>query len=198
MMIRIAAIATMTLLPVLACAATTPDPKQDEKAATELRLRADKGDGDAALRLGNLLTRGKVPSAKYGNAVDWYKKGCSLDSLSACHNAGTAYSEGLYGVAINYSEAATYFQKAAEHAFLPSMFNLVILYADVRIASLDNREGLKWLLVAQRAAAQCPDNPVCKSVIEDRKGYRVLLEARLTPTEQRETRQLADDWQPAR
>lgn len=196
MMIKITGIATLTLLPVLAWAAAAPDPKLDEKAATELRQRADKGDGDAALRLGNLLTREKVTRAKYGNAVDWYKKGCALGNLSACHNAGTAYSQGFYGVAINYSEAALYFQQAAERAFLPSMFNLVILYADARIASLDNREGLKWLLVAQRAAAQCPDNPVCRSVIEDRKGYRALLEARLTPAEQRETRQMADAWHP--
>lgn len=195
-MISIMAIAV--LLPAFAGAATPPDPAQDRKTANELRTRAGQGDGDAALRLGNLLARNRVPAGHYGNAVDWYKKGCLQGNLSACHNTGVSYARGRNGVARNDAEAAGYYLRSAQRAFLPSMFSLAILHAEARIVSLDNREGLKWMLVAQRAAAQCPDTPLCQSVLEDRQGYRARLEATLSPEERREARRLANDWQPVR
>lgn len=195
-MIKTMTITVLTLLSALASAAAAPDPKLDAKTAAELRQRVDTGDGDAALRLGNLLARGRIPAEKYGKAVDWYKKGCALRSVSACHNAGVSYHFGRNGAKPSHNEAANYYLQGADRAFLYSMFNLAMLHAEGRITTLDNGEGLKWLLVAQRAAAQCPDNPVCKSVLEDRKGYRAILEPRLTPEEQRKARQQADAWQP--
>ena len=100
-------IATL-LLPILAFAATPPGPEQDEKTASGLRQQANKGDGNAALQLGNLLARNKVSTAKYGNPVDWYKKGCALGNLSACHNMGASYEYGRNGVKLDYTEAANY------------------------------------------------------------------------------------------
>lgn len=184
------------LLSAIAFAATPPD--GDEKAALELRRQAGKGDGNAALRLGNLLARNRVSAATYGKPVDWYKKGCAFGNLSACHNTGASYEYGRNGVKTDYTEAANYYLKSAERAFLPSLLNLAILHAEGRVTALDHRDGLKWMLVAQRAAAQCPDTPMCKLVLEDRKGYRARLEAPLSPDERREARQLADNWQPVR
>ena len=197
-LLRGAVAALFAMLPAQTPAAAPAGPKQDDKSAAELRQRADRGDGDAALSLGNLLVQGKASTARYGNPVDWYKKGCAADSISACHNAGLSYHRGRNGAKTDYTEAANYYLLAADRAFLYSMFNLAMLYADGRITSLDNREGLKWLLVAQRAAAQCPDRLMCKSVLEDKRGYRVRLEAPLSADERREARQLADNWQPLR
>jgi TPR repeat protein len=179
-------------------AAAPHDPAQDEKIALELRQQVDRGNGDAALRLGNLLARKRVSAAKYGKAPNWYKKGCALDDLSACHNLGVSYEHGRNGVANNYAEAAYNYLKSAERAFLPSMLNLARLHADSKVIPLDNRDGLKWMLIAQKAAVQCAGHRLCDSVLNDEKGYRARLEARLSPTEQQETRQLADAWQPAR
>ncbi len=194
------AIATIAcaLLPLTAPAAAPGNPKQDENAALAYRQRAEKGDADAALQLGNLLARGRVSATRYGDSITWYKKGCTLGSVSACHNAGASYHEGRNGVTVNYAEAANYYLQAADRAFLPSMYNLVVLYAESRITSIDNREGLKWLLVAQRAAAQCPAAPVCKLILEDRAGYRTRLDARLSAEERREAQELAETWQPKR
>jgi len=130
--------------------------------------------------------------------VDWYKKGCTLGDISACHNTGVSYEHGRNGVKPDNAEAANYYLKSAERAFLPSLLNLAILHADGRVTSLDNRDGLKWMLVAQKAAAQCPDKLMCKSVLDDREGYRSRLEAPLSASEQREARQMADIWQPLR
>ncbi len=188
----------MLLLPILVFAAAPTDPGSHEKAAAELHRQAGKGDGNAALQLGNLLARNKVPAATYGNPADWYKKGCALGDLSACHNMGASYEHGRNGVKLDYTEAANYYLKSAERAFLPSLFNLAILHANGRVTALDNRDGLKWMLVAQQAAAQCPDIPICKLVLEDRRGYRAHLEASLSADERREARQLAEAWQPVR
>ena len=188
----------LSVLSLPATAAEAVDPRQDEKNAVELRQQADKGNADAALRLGNLLARDRVPAVQYGNAVDWYKKGCALNNLSACHNVGVSYEYGRNGVKLNNTEAANYYLQSAERAFLPSLLNLAILHADGRVTALDNRDGLKWMLIAQKAATQCPDAPVCKLVLEDPKGYRKRLEASLNANERREARQLAEQWQPVR
>lgn len=194
---RFALAAAWMVLSVAATAATPPaDPKQDEKRAAELRLKADKGDGDAALQIGYMLALGRIPAPRYGTPISWFKKGCTLRSLSACHNAGVSYQSGHNGASQDYSEAAAYFLQAAERAFLPSMYNLAVLAAESKINSLDNREGLKWMLVAQKSAVQCPDNPSCKIVTEDRNGYRIKLEDRLSAKERREAYQLAQDWRP--
>lgn len=188
---------TGLLLCTSAIAATPPaDPKRDEQRAAELRLRADKGDGDAALQIGYLLALGRIPAPRYGTPILWFKKGCAARSLAACHNAGVSYESGNNGASQDYSEAAAYFLQAAERAFLPSMYNLAVLTAESRISSLDNREGLKWMLVAQKSAVQCPENPSCRIVTEDKKGYRVKLEDRLSAKERREAYQLAQDWRP--
>ena len=192
------AIPFFVLLCAQALAAAPSDPKLIEKNAKELRQQADKGNGDAALQLGNLLARNKIPAGQYGNAADWYKKGCVLNNLSACHNAGVSYEYGRNGVKLNNTEAANYYLKSAERAFLPSLLNLAILHADGRVTSLDNRDGLKWILIAQKAARQCPDAAICKLVLEDPKGYRARLEAPLSADERREARHLAERWQPVR
>lgn len=196
LLLRGVAAALFAILSVAASAAEAIDPKQDEKTAAELRLQADKGNGDAALRIGNLLARERISKAKYGNAVDWYKKGCALNNLSACHNTGLSYGYGRHGVKIDSTEAANYYLKSAERAFMPSLLNLAILHAEGRVSSLDNRDGLKWMLIAQKAAKQCTEMAICKLALEDPRGYRARLEAPLSAAERREARQLAERWQP--
>lgn len=190
--------AALLLLPGLAMGAAAPDAVTDENAAKALRLLAEKGDGDAALRLGNLLARERIPAARYGKAIDWYRKGCVLGDLPACHNAGVSYQHGRNGVQRNDNEAAQYYLQAADGAFINSIVNLVGLYAGERISGLDHRDGLKWQYVAERAAAQCPEKPLCRSVLEDRRGHRAKLESRLSAGDRREARRLAGEWRPAK
>lgn len=192
------AVAALALLPATGWSATTADAAQAEKAATAYRKSAEQGNANAALQLGNLLHKGQVATTKFGDAADWYKTACTLDELSACHNVGVAYENGRNGVKRDYAEAAAYYLLAAERAFLPSQFNLAALHANSHVTSLDNREGLKWLLVAQKSARQCADKPVCQFILADQPGHRARLEARLSASEQREARQLADAWQPVR
>lgn len=179
-----------------ALAAAPPNPKQDEKSALTYRDQANKGNANAALQLGNLLFHGRVPVTRFGQPAEWYRKGCDLGSLSACHNAGYSYESGTSGVTRDAVEAANYYLKAAERAFLPSMANLGALYANGHIQSADNIEGYKWLLIARLAANQCATLPICKAVIEDRHGHREKMQSRLSASEQRAAERLAMDWKP--
>ncbi len=194
-MLKAIAIITLALLPALSPAASAPNPRQDEKSANTLRQRAEKGDGNAALQLGNLLTQDRVPAAKFGNAADWYRRGCTLGDLSACHNTGYSYEAGKNGVARDVLEAAAYYLKAAERAFLPSMINLGAIYVNGMIIA-DDVEGYKWLLIARLAANQCAGTPLCQSVIEDRNGHRAKMKSRLSASEQRRAEKMAMDWKP--
>jgi TPR repeat protein len=172
------------------------DPQQDEKTAAELRRQYERGDGNAAGRLGNLLDQKRISAQRYGNALDWYRKGCKQLDMASCHNIALAYQHGGRGVERDPAEAVRYYEIAANRAFINSMYNLAILYAESEPAMADPREGLKWMLLAQRAATQCPDRPLCKQVIQDRHGYRQRLEDRLSAGERREVYQKATDWLP--
>lgn len=198
---RLACILLMALLPQTAAAQATKqaprhDPIQDEKLATELRNRHDRGDGNAAGLLGNLLDQKRISEQRHGSALDWYRKGCKRYDFASCHNIAIAYQRGSRGLTRDPAEAARYYEMAANRGFLNSMYNLAILYAEAEPAIADPREGLKWMLLAQRAATQCPDRALCKQVTQDPHGYRKRLEERLSSRERREVYQLATDWLP--
>lgn len=195
----------MLLLPALLFAAQgagaqpakQPDPKQDEKTILELRRRYEQGDGDAALRIGNLIEIRRIPETRHGSALDWYRKGCGLQDISACHNVALAYQRGRGGAERDPSEAARHYEMAANRGFLNSMYNLAALYAETGMPATNPGEGLKWMLVAQRAAAQCPERPLCKTVLQDPRNYRKRLEEQLSSREMREVYRQAGQWQPS-
>ena len=134
---------------------------------------------------------------------NWSRSDCGAGDVLVAQKRRTLHlpvgaRTGRNGVKLNNAEAANYDLKSAERAFLPSLLNLAILHADGRATSLDNRDGLKWMLIAQKAATQCPEAAVCKLVLEYKRGYRARLEANRSASERREARQLADTWQPVR
>jgi TPR repeat protein len=170
--------------------------QQDERTATELRRKYDAGDGNAAGLIGNLLDQKRISEQRHGSALDWYRKGCQRLDLASCHNIALAYQRGSRGLTRDHGEAVRYYEIGANRGFLNSMYNLAILYAESEPALADPREGLKWMLLAQRAATQCPDRPICKQIAQDPRGYRKRLEDRMTSREMREVYRQAEAWRP--
>jgi TPR repeat protein len=190
------AIAALAVLPASAAAPSDLKQTQIDKTAAELRKRADTGDAGAALKLGLLISRNEVPASRFGEAVEWFAKGCEAGSPHACHNVGVSYENGRNGVAKDDAQAATYYAMAANQGFMPSQLNLGALYANDRVFPSDHVEGMKWLLLAQLAAARCADQPLCNSVLEDRHGIRARMEARLSAAERSTAREQAMAWKP--
>jgi len=169
-----------------------------DQAAKLYQRGAQQGDAAAALRLGFLLDQGLVSAEKYGEAGDWFKKGCSLGNLPSCHNAGVAYEEGKNGFAKNHAEARAYYLKAATAGYMQSQYNLASLYSNGYVTPSNDVEGLKWMLLSQAAAKKCSSQGLCQWILEDPPGHKRRLESRLSSAQQQESALLAKDWKPAR
>lgn len=162
-----------------------------EIAADLYRRGAEQGDASAALRLGLLVDEGRVSTAQYGQAGDWFKKGCTLGNLPSCHNVGVAYEYGKDGLPIDYVEARNFYLKAAAAGYMQSQYNLASMYSNSYIVPADDVEGLKWMLLAQMSAEKCKQLPGCQWQLEDPPGHKRRLESRLTLAQQREAQKLA-------
>lgn len=165
-----------------------------EQAADLYRRGAEQGDASAALRLGMLLDQGRVSPSRYGEAADWFKKGCSLGNLPSCHNVGVAYEYGKSGVSKDYSEAHNFYLKAAAAGYMQSQYNLASLYSNGYVVPPNDVEGLKWILLAQTSAEKCKQQELCQWVLRDPPGHRRRLESRLSTAQQQEAMTLARQW----
>jgi TPR repeat protein len=162
-----------------------------EQAAELYRRGAEQGDASAALRLGLLLDQGRVSPAKYGDAGDWFRRGCSLGDLPSCHNVGVAYEYGKNGLPKDYSEARSFYLKAAAVGYMQSQYNLASLYSNGHVIPPNDVEGLKWMLLARMSAERCKRQELCQWVLEDPPGHGRRLESRLSPAQREEAAMLA-------
>lgn len=164
------------------------------QAADLYRQGANQGDSEAALRLGLLVSQGRVSEDEYGVAGKWYEKGCRLGSNPACHNAGVGYENGEHGLEKSHEKARTRYLKAAKSGYMQSQYNLASLYSNQHVQPSDDVEGLKWMLVARAHAKQCRDADLCKWILRDPPGHKDRLEGRLTDREKAKAEQLAKQW----
>jgi len=165
--------------------------------AAELYQRgAEQGNGAAAFRLGLLVSEGRVSAAKYGTAAEWYVKACDRGVRPGCHNTGVYYEEGKNGVTKDYGVARMYYLKAAERGYMQSQYNLASMYSNNNISPPDDIEGLKWMLLAQTAALQCKQEPLCQWILSDPPGHKHRLIERLSVEEQQKAKSLVLAWKP--
>jgi len=187
----------VVLIPLVVSCSTTPGdaayrgghPKQ---AANLYRQGADQGDKAAALKLGLMLSEGKASSANYGSAIKWYERACELGSDAGCHNSGNAYEYGQAGVNKNYKKAREFYTLAAEKDYMQSQYNLGSLYSNQYFKN--DIEGLKWMLIAEKAANNCSNIPLCQWVQKDPPGHRAKLMARMSQNDITESQQQANEW----
>ena len=182
---------------VVSCSATPGDAAyrggHPEQAAELYKRGADQGDNSAALKLGLMISAGKISAAKYGDAVAWYKRACELGNNAGCHNAGLAYEEGNNGVGIDYNQAREYYLLAAEKGYMQSQYNLGNLYSSQYLNN--DIEGLKWMLIALKTAENCPKDPLCQWVQEDPPGHRKKLNERMNKTQVAKAQESANKWE---
>jgi len=165
-----------------------------EQAADLYMQGADQGDGTAALKLGLMISEGKVSIEKYGSQTKWYIRACELGSDAGCHNSGNAYEYGQGGVIKDYNKAREYYLVAADKGFMQSQYNLGSMYANQYFEN--DIEGLKWMVIAEKNATSCASAPLCKWVMEDPPGHRKKLMSRMNEKQITEAHQLADAWKP--
>src|SRR5262245_5046077 len=164
----------------LGCSSTPGDAAaragHPESAAKLYAQGASQGDAAAALKLGLLISNRRVTG--YGDAGSWFAKSCQLGEVVGCHNAGVGYEYAEHGLPMNYGEAASAYRKAAERGYMQSQYNLGSMYSNGYLN--DDVEGLKWLLLSQKAANSCTGQPLCKWLLDDPPGHVAKLTTRMS------------------
>ncbi len=179
---------------LVACSTTPGDAAyragESEAAADLYKQGADQGDALAALKLGLMISERQISGSKYGNKTMWYIRACELGTDAGCHNSGNSYEYGEDGLTKDYNKAREFYQKAAEMGFMQSQYNLGTLYSNQYFN--DDTEGLKWLVLAEKKAADCATIPLCQWVVEDQPGHRKKLMSRMSAEQIKKSNQLAN------
>ena len=131
----------------------------------------------AARKLAFLLEDNPAMSPEFGIVANWFQEGCDLGDVTSCHNVGIGYEYSKFGLTQDYDQARTYYQRAADHGYMQSQYDLGTLYSNQYFN--DYTEGLKWLLASQRSAKTCAAVPLCKWILDDPPGHVAKLKGRM-------------------
>lgn len=151
-----------------------------------------------------------------GTTLAAFEKACDLGANYGCLEAGLAYHNGLYGVNKNYELAKEWYLKSAHKGYIYAQVNLAQLYLHTKIQPLDDVEGYKWALLAERNAIVCrpqdiwvdlqPTNKqlnsfkteegkrLCQLALEAVRGISAAFRNRTSIEQRKQAAGLADQW----
>ena len=165
-----------------------------EEAAMLYKAGAEQGDASAALKLGLMLENSRVKEDTFGSPASWYEKACKLGNNPGCHNTGVSYEYGTNGVSKDITKAYSYYQLAAERGYMQSQYNLGSLYSNQYVQPQNDIEGLKWVLLAQDAAKNCQNVPLCQWILDDPPGHKSKLKSRLSEDQVKSAEAMVMSW----
>lgn len=115
-----------------------------DKQLTELRAKAEQGDGQAQLELGEAFRLGKLGlTTNFVEGVKWYRKAAGQNLALAQYNLGVACFNGQ-GMPKDEAEAVKWFCKAAEQNETRAQCYLGYCYSHGAGVAEDDVEGMKW------------------------------------------------------
>lgn len=155
---------------------------------------AELGDATAAFKLGQLINQKIISDEQYGSSFKWYLRACELGNILGCHNVAIAYQEGTHGQSVNFKTASEYYLKSAEGGYMPSQYNLSLVYSTPKMLTPNYVEAYKWFLIAQESSKNCRDNPKCEWVLRDPDNQRSDLKSHMTEEQIRLAESLAASW----
>lgn len=141
------------LLPVcLATAVTWGDtfPAGERQFFLDTRARAEQGEAEAQLALGNLYQNGTGVDKNLKQSFKWHRRAADQGLSRAQYRLGLDYAGGL-GVKLNEEEAVPWFRRAAEGGLAQAQFTLGMCYEKGRGVDEDDVEAVRWF---RRAADQ--------------------------------------------
>lgn len=117
---------------------------------TEIHKKADKGDPEAELALGQLYATGTGVSRSFSKALKWHRKAAEHGLARAQYQLGLDYAGGM-GVKEDKATALEWFQKAAEQGLPEAQFGTGLAFLNGRGTDENATEAVKWF---KKAAAQ--------------------------------------------
>ena len=123
-----------------------PQPSAAEVAV--LQAKAQAGDADAKLRLGEVYERGAGVKQSDEEAAKWYEKAASQGNSAAEVDLGVLLWSGR-GVPEDKTKAVEWYRKAARQGNGSAMFNLGSAYYNGEGVATDELQALAWFLLAE-------------------------------------------------
>ena len=154
-----------------------------------LMERAEQGDAVAQNDLGSRYYAGRGVERDDAEAARWIRLAAAQGYAPAQYNLGLLHFRNR-GVAGNDAEAARWYRAAAEQGYAPAQAGLGYLYTYGAGVEQDNVRAYLWLELAWRGA----ESDFTRKLYA---GQREALAESMTEEEIRESRRLADAWQPA-
>ena len=151
--------------------------------------RAEQGDPIAQNDVGSRYYAGRGVERDDAEAARWIRLAADQGFAPAQHNLGLLYFRNR-GVAGNDREAARWYRAAAEQGYAPAQAGLGYLYTYGAGVEEDHVRAYLWLELAWRGA----DSDFTRTLYA---GQREALADLMTDEDVRESRRLADAWQPA-
>ena len=119
----------------------------------ELLAKAEAGDTEAQVKLGNMYAEGEGVPQNYATAVSWYRQAAQQGHAEAQYNLGVMYANGR-GVPQDYAIAVSWYRKAAQQGYAKARVNLGLMYAKGKgVPEQDDAQAISWI----RKAAQQGD-----------------------------------------
>jgi len=109
----------------------------------EMRLKAEKGDANSQVRLGDAYDSGDGLARDPVEAAKWYCKAAEQGIAEAEYDLGSKYDSGD-GVAKDSSEALKWYRKAADQGHSVAQYNLGVMYYRGFGVRQDLIEAVRW------------------------------------------------------
>ncbi len=122
---------------------------QSLPALRELYKRAEAGDADYQLSLGNLFYKGVEVTQDFNEAIKWFRLAAEQGHPDAQLNLGILYAAGQV-VAQDNIEAVKWFRLAADQDNPQAQFNLGMLYNLGQGVEKNQTEAVKWYRLAAK------------------------------------------------
>jgi len=118
-----------------------------------VKTKAEQGDLESQVRLGQLYANGEGVKRDFAEAARWYKQAADKGYPDAQTALGELYEAGR-GVALDYVQAAKLYRLAADQGNIIAQFSLASMLQAGRGIQKDHAEAFKWF----RAAAERGDS----------------------------------------
>lgn len=151
----------------------------------QLLTRAQHGDAQAQVRLGEMYASGHGAPKDYQKAMQWYRRAAAQGNARAQLSLGVLYVKGV-SIRYGYTEAIRMYRAAAEQGNAAAQFNLGMMYVRGHGVLQDFVQGHKWFALSARQG----------NVAATRNLKRV--EQLMDPDEIETAKRLAAAWRPKR
>ncbi len=115
----------------------------DHDLFAEVKTRADKGDAEAQLRLGDLYALGTGVKKDLTKAVKWHRKAAEQGLSQAQYRLGFDYANGD-GVKLDKAEALRWFRRAADQGLVEAQVEMGLCYLNGKGTGENAAEAVTW------------------------------------------------------